>query len=116
MLKNIGKNLQPAIGLTLGSVASGMVTKFIPIGDDRIKNAIALLGGLILMGTGKGKNAMLGNVGAGIVAGSGARIAAGFGLGDIGQGADINFSEEDLSGPGADPVGAAEGASDDISM
>lgn len=118
MLKNITKNLQPAIGLTLGSVASGMAAKLIPVGDDRIKNAITLLGGLILMGTGKGKNAMLGHVGAGIVAGSGARIAAGFGLGEIAlSGPDIDFDIEDLNGPGGhDPVSGAEGANDDISM
>lgn len=115
MLKNITKNLQPAIGLTLGSVGSGMVSKFIPFGDDRTKNALTLLAGLVLMGSGKGKDKLMGSVGAGIVAGAGSRLAAGFGLGSI-AGPDIDFSVDEVSGPGQDPVGAADGSGDDIAM
>lgn len=112
-VKAIGKNIQPALEVTGGAVLSSLLTKHIPLADEKIKAGIAFLAGLILMGTGKAKGTIA-NVATGIVAGSGLVLVKQFMPNLVaGVGASYNPMQDIISGPWANTtlsgVGGSEG-------
>ena len=94
MIKNLKKNVMPAVGLTVGAVGAGFVSKYVPIGNDKIKAAAPMLVGLFLMG----KKGIIGDIGAGMIAGGGLKLAQSFGIGAMDEVVDL----EDIYGPGED--------------
>ena len=80
MLKNIKKQAPEILGLTVGGIGAGYVTKFVPIGNDRLKAAAPLLVGILL----SGQKGILASVGKGMIAAGGANLAKTFGIGGVG--------------------------------
>lgn len=102
MIKKITKNLQPALGITAGAVGAGILSKHIPVYDERVKAAILLVAGLALKGSGKAKG-IVSNIGDGVIAGAGLKLVQSVmpGLAGIGV-ADAQFDV--ISGPWAKEV------------
>jgi len=82
MIKKIAKNLQPALGLTVGAIGANYVGRFVPVQNEKLKAAAPVLLGLFLLASGKGKG-IIKDVAAGMIAGGGANLAKSFGLGAI---------------------------------
>jgi len=76
-LNKLTKNLQPALVMTAGAIGSGYLTKVIPFGSDRVKDGVCAALGLVL----SGQKGMMGQLGTGVLIGSAARLAKGFGIG-----------------------------------
>ena len=97
-LNKITKNLQPTLVRTGGAIAGSMAQKLIPFGNDKVKAAVVLAGGLLLS-TGKGVLAQLGE---GMAIAGGLNIAKSFGIGggDMINGGDFIQGLNDLPGGG----------------
>jgi hypothetical protein len=72
------KNVQPVLVMGVGAIAGGFITNKIPVGNDKVKNAIVAVGGILLSGS-KG---MLGHFGAGLAVGAIKGLGQSFGIGD----------------------------------
>lgn len=69
----------PTVGIAAGAIASGYVTKLLPVQNDKIKAAAPLAVGFLLLG----KKGILGDLGAGMIAGGAISLAQSFGIGAI---------------------------------
>jgi hypothetical protein len=76
--KATGKIMQVA-GIGAGAVASGFVTKFVPIENDKLKAGIPIVLGFFLLG----QKGIMSDLGAGMVAGGSLKLAQSFGIGAI---------------------------------
>jgi hypothetical protein len=98
MLKNIKKQAPEIIGLAVGGIGAGYVTKFVPVGNDRIKAAAPLLVGILL----SGQKGILSSIGKGMIAAGGANLAKTFGIGGVSNSTLIGeidtFESEPLDG------------------
>lgn len=99
---DIKKQAPNVIGLTVGNVAAGFASKLIPLDNAYLKNGIALVAGVMLMG----QKGLLSNVGAGMASAAGANIlrTAVPAIGDL---------EDEISGVGADDDFIITGGDDD---
>jgi hypothetical protein len=75
-MKLTGK-IMPVVGIAAGAIGSGFVTKFVPIQNDKIKSAIPLALGFLLLG----RKGLIGDLGAGMIAGGAINLAKTFGIG-----------------------------------
>jgi hypothetical protein len=73
-----GKIMQVA-GIGAGAVASGYLTNFIPVENAKIKAAAPLVLGFFLLG----KKGIIGDLGAGMIAGGSLKLAQSFGIGAL---------------------------------
>lgn len=75
-LKNVQKNVQPALGLVGGGIGANLfATKLTFIQNDKMRAGAPILLGLLLMGS---KNKMLANAGMGMIAVGGAKLVGTF--------------------------------------
>lgn len=79
MAKGLKSKIMPTVGIAAGAIGSGFVTKFIPVQNDKIKAAAPLVLGFLLMG----KKGIIGDIGAGMVAGGAIALGQSFGIGAI---------------------------------
>jgi len=79
MAKGLKSKIMPTVGIAAGAIGSGFVTKFIPVQNDKIKAVAPLVLGFLLMG----KKGILGDIGAGMVAGGAIALGQSFGIGAI---------------------------------
>lgn len=70
LFNNVKKAAPQVLGLTVGNVAAGFVSKMIPVQNNLMKNGIVLLGGVLLMG----QKGMLSSVGAGMASQAGGQL------------------------------------------
>lgn len=78
--KATGKIMQVA-GIGAGAVASGFVTKFVPIENEKLKAGIPIVLGFFLLG----QKGIMSDLGAGMVAGGSLKLAQSFGIGALDQ-------------------------------
>ena len=76
---NIKKQAPEVVGLAVGGIGAGYVTKFVPVGNEKIKAAAPLLIGVLL----SGQKGILGSIGKGMIAAGGANLAKTFGIGGV---------------------------------
>jgi hypothetical protein len=79
MKLNIKKQAPEILGLAVGGIGAGYVTKLVPVGNEKIKAAAPLLIGVLL----SGQKGILGSVGKGMIAAGGANLAKTFGIGGV---------------------------------
>lgn len=75
-IKSVTKTLPGLAVKTGGAIASSMVVKAIPFGDEKTKNGIIFAVGAIL----SGQKGTLGQLGEGMAIGAGLRLASSFGI------------------------------------
>jgi hypothetical protein len=90
MKLNIKKQAPEVVGLAVGGIGAGYVTKLIPLGNDKLKAAVPLLVGIFL----SGQKGIIGSVGKGMIAAGGANLARTFGIGGVGPSTLIGEIEE----------------------
>lgn len=106
MAKGLKSKLMPTVGIAAGAIGSGFVTKFVPIQNDKIKAAVPLALGFLLLG----KKGILGDVGAGMIAGGSIALGQSFGIGAI-ENPVMDLDELDtLEVEGIDPADVVSGA------
>lgn len=94
---NLKKAAMDSAGLIAGGVAAGYVSKVVPIENEKIKAAAPIIAGVLLMQ----QKGILGQVGAGMVAGGGAKLAESFGIGampDMDDEIEGIFDEDEIEG------------------
>jgi hypothetical protein len=78
--KMTGKVMQ-VVGIGAGAVASGFVTKFVPLQNEKIKAGIPIALGFFLLG----QKGIMSDLGAGMIAGGSLKMAQQFGIGEVGE-------------------------------
>ncbi len=76
--KMTGKVMQ-VVGIGAGAVASGFVTKFVPLQNEKIKAGIPIALGFFLLG----QKGIMSDLGAGMIAGGSLKMAQQFGIGEV---------------------------------
>ena len=75
--KMTGKVMQ-VVGIGAGAVASGFVTKFVPLQNEKIKAGIPIALGFFLLG----QKGIMSDLGAGMIAGGSLKMAQQYGIGE----------------------------------
>ena len=74
--KTTGKIMQVA-GIAAGAIGGGMIGKFVPIQNEKIKAAIPMVAGFFLVD----KKGIMGSLGAGLIAAGAVNLGKSFGIG-----------------------------------
>ena len=78
----ITEKVMQVVGIGAGAVASGFVTKFVPMQNEKIKAGIPIALGFFLLG----QKGIMSDLGAGMIAGGSLKMAQQFGIGeDVGN-------------------------------
>jgi len=76
--KTTGKIMQVA-AISAGAIGGGMIGKFVPIQNEKIKAAIPMVAGFLLIG----RKGIMGDLGAGLVAAGAVNLGQSFGIGSM---------------------------------
>jgi hypothetical protein len=74
--KTSGKIMQ-VVGISAGAIGGGMIGKFVPIQNEKIKAALPLVAGFFLVG----RKGIMGDLGAGLIAAGAVKLGQAFGIG-----------------------------------